>query len=161
VVAVLDRERASLVALPFKKRGKSALKISDFILALSLDLKWGPPDKVRALLAEAEREGLVSVQGEMVHASKEASEAEIPVGFKPAAEEAIFERAVKMITSKTGMSRKEVISLINERQDALQRLVEVDVVALLVARELGLDVSDMAKEAYQELIRTARPKETG
>jgi hypothetical protein len=54
----LDRDKAFLVATPFKKRGKKSLKISDFIFALSLDLKWGPPEKVRALLREAEAEGI-------------------------------------------------------------------------------------------------------
>lgn len=143
---------AYLVAVPFKKRGKNSLKISDFIFALSLDLKWGPPDKVRALLQEAEKDGLVRLDGEMVHATEEAGSLEIPVGFKPTATETIFDRSIRLIISSTGMSRKEVIAMINERQDSLQRLVELDAVALLVARELGLDVADMAQESYQNLI---------
>jgi len=59
----LDREKAYLMATPFKKRGKKSLKISDFIFALSLDLKWGPPEKVRTLLREAEAEGMVRMEG--------------------------------------------------------------------------------------------------
>ncbi|MDH7597750.1 MAG: DUF2240 family protein [Methanothrix sp.] len=145
----LDQEKRYLVALPFKKRGKSSLKISDFIFALSLDMKWGPPEKVRALLMEAEKEGLVRIDGDVVHSREDI---EIPVGFKPTPVESIFERAVRMISSKTGMSRKEIIAMINERQDSLQRLVELDAVALLVARELEIDVADMAREAYQSLI---------
>ncbi|ABK13932.1 MULTISPECIES: DUF2240 family protein [Methanothrix] len=151
----LDQEKRYLVALPFKKRGKSSLKISDFIFALSLDMKWGPPEKVRALLMEAENEGLVRIDGDVVYSN---ADIEIPVGFKPAPVEGIFERAVRMISSKTGMSRKEIIAMINERQDSLQRLVELDVVALLVARELEIDVSDMAREAYQSLISSASRK---
>lgn len=145
----MDQEKGYLVALPFKKRGKSSLKISDFIFALSLDMKWGAPEKVRALLMEAEKEGLVRIDGDVVHSTKDI---EIPVGFKPAPVESIFERAVRMISSKTGMSRKEIIAMINERQDSLQRLVELDAVALLVARELEIDVSGMAREAYENLI---------
>ncbi len=147
----MDQEKRYLVALPFKKRGKNSLKISDFIFALSLDMKWGPPEKVRVLLMEAEKEGLVRIDGDSVH-SLSRDDIEIPVGFKPASTESIFERAVRLISSKTGMSRKEIIAMINERQDSLQRLVELDAVALLVARELDIDVSDMAKEAYQLLI---------
>lgn len=143
---------AYLVAVPFKKRGKKSLKISDFIFALSLDLKWGPPDKVRALLQEAEKEGLVSLEGEMVHATDETGSLEIPAGFKPAATETIFDRCIRLIISSTGMSRREVIAIVNERQDSLQRLVELDAVALLVAKELGLEVADMAEESYQNLI---------
>ena len=88
----MDREKAYLVATPFKKRGKESLKISDFIFALSLDLKWGPPDKVRALLREAEADGLVRLEGEMVHASHDTVAVEIPLGFKPSVEEGIWRR---------------------------------------------------------------------
>lgn len=145
----MDRERAYLVATPFKKRGKETLKISDFIFALSLDLKWGPPEKVRALLREAEAEGLVRLEGEMVHASL--GNLEVPVGFKPATE-GTLEKGIRLITSQTGMSRKDVVALANERQDSLQRLVDLDVVVLLLAREMGIDVSALAKEAYTNLV---------
>jgi len=148
----LDKERAYLVATPFKKRGKKSLKESDFIFVLSLDMKWGPPDKVRALLAEAEKEGMVRVEGETVYSNIEEGEVEIPMGFKPPVEESILDRGIKAIASQTGMTRKEVIALVNERQASLHRLVELDAVVLLVATEMGIDVRDLAKEAYQKLI---------
>jgi len=138
--------------MPFKKRGKNSLKISDFIFALSLDLKWGPPEKVRALLREADAEGFVKLDGEIVHANFEAESVDIPIGFKPSSEEGILDRGIRLITSKTGMSRKEVIALANEKQDSLQRLVDLDAVILLVARELGIEVSDLATEAFQNLL---------
>jgi len=148
----LDREKAYLVATPFKKRGKKSLKVSDFVFALSLDLKWGPPEKARALLREAEAEGMVRLEGDMVHASFEVGDLEIPVGFKPTTEEGILDRGLRLVTSQTGMSRKEAIALANERQESLRRLVDLDAVVLLVARELGIDVSDLAREAYQNLL---------
>jgi hypothetical protein len=153
----MDDERTYLVAMPFKKRGKNSLKISDFIFALSLDLKWGSPEKVRALLREAEQEGLVCLDGEMVNASFDLAAVEIPLGFKPAAEEGIIESGIRQITSATGMSRKEVIALVNERQDSLQRLVELDAVVLLVAGELGMDVRDPAREVYKKMIARDGP----
>jgi hypothetical protein len=155
----LDREKAYLVATPFKKRGKRSLKISDFIFALSLDLKWGPPEKVRALLREAEAEGMIRMDGDMVHADFETEKVEIPVGFKPSTEEGILDRGIRLIISKTGMSRKEVIALANEKQDSLQRLVDLDAVMLLVARELGMDVSALAAEANDNLLARMDSKE--
>jgi hypothetical protein len=153
-VRFLDRERAYLVATPFKKRDKKSLKISDFVFALSLDLKWGPPDKVRALLQEAVDEGLVRIEGDYVHAAFDDAQAEVPVGFRPSKEEEedTFEKVVRLIVSATGMGRKEVISMVNERQDSLMGLVNLDVVALLVAREMGIDVRELAREAYQNLV---------
>ena len=91
----MDREKAFLVATPFKKRGKKSLKISDFIFALSLDLKWGPPEKVRALLREAEAEGMVKMEGEMVTASFDAETLDVPLGFKPSTQEGILDQGDK------------------------------------------------------------------
>lgn len=152
----MDRERAYLVATPFKKRGKKSLKMSDFVFALSLDLKWGPPDKVRALLQEAADEGLVRIEGDYVHAAFGDDQAEVPVGFRPSKEEDIFEKGIRLIVSATGMARKEAISMVNERQDSLQGLVNLDAVTLLVAREMGIDVRDLAREAYQNLVGDGR-----
>jgi hypothetical protein len=152
---LLDREKAYLVATPFKKRGKRILKISDFIFALSLDLKWGSPEKVRALLREAEAAGMVKIDGEMVSATFEEKEVEIPLGFKPTSEESILERGIRYITAQTGMSKKEVIALANERQDDLKKLVDLEAVVLLVGREMGLDVRALAEEAYQNLLKRA------
>jgi hypothetical protein len=153
----LDQEKAFLVATPFKKRGKKSLKISDFIFAISLDLKWGPPEKVRALLREAEAAGMVKMEGDLVHATFDEKTVDVPVGFKPSTEEGILDRGIRLITSQTGMSRKEVIALANEKQDSLQKLVELDAVILLVAREMGIDVRDPAGVAYENLL--ARCKE--
>jgi hypothetical protein len=148
----LDHEKAILVATPFKKRGKTSLKISDFIFALSLDLKWGPPEKVRALLREAESEGMVKMEGDMVNALFDAAAVEVPMGFKPSTEEGILDQGIRLITSHTGMSRKEVIALANEKQDSLKRLVELDAVVLLIAKEMGIDVAELASQAYENLV---------
>ena len=158
----MDREKAILVATPFKKRGKKSLKISDFIFALSLDLKWGSPEKVRALLREAEAEGMVKMDGEMVSAVFDLEDVDVPLGFKPSTEEGILDQGIRLITSQTGMSRKEVIALANEKQDSLKMLVELDAVALLVAREMGIDVHDLAEKAYQNLLaRTGKSQKGG
>lgn len=148
----MDAEKAFLVATPFKKRGKSSLKISDFIFALSLDLKWGPPEKVRALLREAEAEGMVKMEGEMVVAAFDASAVAVPLGFKPSTEEGILDQAIRLIMSQTGMSRKEVVALANEKQDSLKKLVELDAVVMLIAKEMGIDVRELAASAYQNLL---------
>lgn len=144
------------MATPFKKRGKKSLKVSDFIFALSLDLKWGPPEKVRALLREAEAEGLVTMDGEMVSAAFDLEAVEVPLGFKPSTEEGILDQGIRLIISQTGMSRREVIALANEKQDMLEKLVELDAVVLLLAREMGIDVHDLAARAYENLIARAR-----
>ncbi len=154
----MDREKAYLVATPFKKHGKKSLKVNDFIFSLSLDFKWGSPEKVRALLREAEAEGLVKLENDMIHASIEMDMMEIPIGFKPSTNEGIMDRGIALISAKTGMSRREVIALANERQDALLKLVDLDVIVLLLAGEMMIDVSELAREAYENLIVAKKTK---
>ncbi|NLX39931.1 MAG: hypothetical protein A4E50_00155 [Methanosaeta sp. PtaB.Bin087] len=152
----MDRDRAYLVATPFKKRDKKTLKISDFVFAISLDLKWGPPEKVRALLQEAADEGLVRIEGDYVHSAFEEGQAEVPLGFSPQKEEDLFEKAVRLIVTSTGMGRREVISMVNERQDSLMGLVNLEAVALLVAKEMGVEVRELTDLAYRNLIEEAK-----
>jgi hypothetical protein len=65
-----------------------------------------------------------------------------------------------LITAKTGMSKKEVIALANDKQDSLKGLVDLEAVVLLVAREQGIDVSSLAAEAYQNLLtRTSQGRD--
>jgi hypothetical protein len=137
-----------------------SLKVSDFIFALSLDMKWGPPEKVRALLREAEAEGMVKMEGEIVNAIFDADAVDVPMGFKPSTEEGILDQGIRLITSHTGQSRKEVIALANEKQDYLKKLVEMDAVVLLIAREMGIDVSEMAGQAYQNLLARGKKEKS-
>jgi len=84
---------------------------------------------------------------------------EVPIGFKPTSEEGILDQGIRLITSQTGMSRKEVIAIANEKQDSLKRLVELDAVVLLVAGEMGIDVSDLAARAYENLLGRCREED--
>jgi hypothetical protein len=100
---------------------------------------------------------MVKMEGEMVNAIFDAAAVDVPLGFKPSTEEGILDQGIRLITSHTGLSRKEVIALANEKQDSLKKLVELDGVVLLIAREMGIDVSELATIAYENLL--ARGKE--
>ncbi len=49
--------------------------------------------------------------------------------------------------------------MVNERQDSLQGLVSLEAVTLLVARELGAEVGDLAQEVYRDLIGQGKDKD--
>jgi hypothetical protein len=59
------------------------------------------------------------------------------------------------------MSRKEVIAVANERQDSLKMLVDMDAVVLLVAREMGIDVRELAAEAHENLLSRCKEEKSG
>ncbi len=167
-----------VVAHVFRKKGK-VTSISEFVFALSLDLKWFSSDQAESVLANAEQRELVRITGEVVKPLFDIHSVEIPIDFRPdqsimdreersidatagkgealleETEEASEERTVidQVVEQLSGVkSKQEVIRLINDAQERLG-IVEMDAVALLVARTCGIDVSGMIDEVYDRLVR--------
>ncbi|MDK2795810.1 MAG: hypothetical protein PWQ58_1009 [Archaeoglobaceae archaeon] len=53
----------------------------------------------------------------------------------------IADEIVEEISEKTGKSHQEVFSMISEKQERMNNLVSFEVVALIVAKEVGIDIS--------------------
>ncbi len=66
-------------------------------------------------------------------------------------EKTIGERIVEEIAKKTGKDIQEIFSIISERQEKMANLLSFEVVALIVAKETGLDVSEYLKEVKKRI----------
>ena len=143
------------VAMPFRKRGKNALKTSEFIFALSLDLGWFSPEQAKEVLNKAKNDGLVSIKDDEISPNFDFKTIDIPLGFKPdlKREQSIFERTIERIMI-TGLSRKESIALVNKKQESMANLIGIEISALLVAKERDIDIEDLIDETYQSLIKS-------
>jgi hypothetical protein len=141
------------VSMPFKRKGKEALKDMEFVMALSMDLKWFTPDQAKSVLAEAQISGLLKRDGELVRPSFDISKIEIPSGFKPVAIEkkTVFEKVIERIITSTGIEKRKVVSVINKKQEELSKQVVIEVSAMLVAIENGVMVDDLIDEEYAAL----------
>ncbi len=168
-----------VVAHVFRKKGK-VTSISEFVFALSLDLKWFSPDQAESVLTNAEQRKLVRITGEVVEPLFDIHSVEIPIDFRPdqsiidrqersidatarkghasleeieepSGESTVIDRVVEQLSGVK--SKQEVIRLINDAQERLG-IVETDAVALLVARACGIDVSGMIDEVYDRLVRS-------
>jgi hypothetical protein len=143
------------VSVPFKRKGKEQLKDMDFVMALSMDLKWFTPEQAKSVLAEAQRSGLLKRDGELVRPSFDISKIEIPSGFKPETvaieKKSVFERAIERIITSTGIEKRKVVSMINKKQEELSKQVLIEVSAILVAIENGVMVDDLIDEEYATL----------
>ncbi len=144
-----------IVSMPFKRKGKDALKDTEFILALSLDLKWFNPEQAKIILSEATKSGLLKREGELVCPSFDISRIEIPSGFKPEPvslpKKSIFDTIIDRIIVGTGIEKRKVIAMINKKQEELSKQVEIEVSAILVAVENGVMVDDLIEEEYKAL----------
>lgn len=154
----MSQELLYTVAQPFQKRGKDVLTVNEFVFALSLDLKWFSPDQAKRVLSAAEDAGLLRRDGEKLRPQFDRG-VEVPFGFKPGPEileeRSLFDRILDRVISETGMSRREAVALVNEKQEKVHNVVFPEVAALLLAKEKGVEIAELAEEAYQSLITTA------
>ena len=141
-----------VVACIFRKKGK-LIAISEFVFALSLDLKWFSPDQAESLLKRAESESLVRIIDDMVEPMFDIHEIEIPIDFRPDqsvfGERTILDQVIARLSDK--LDEQEIIRRISGEEDRLG-IVEEDAAALLVARTLGTDVDDLIDRAYDRLM---------
>ncbi|NJD54408.1 MAG: DUF2240 family protein [Candidatus Methanoperedens sp.] len=150
------------VSMPFKRKGKDTLKDMEFILALSLDLKWFNPEQAKTILSDAQNSGLLIREGELVRPSFDISKIELPSGWKPVIAEnkttpvitenkTIFDRIIDRIIQGTGIEKRKVIAMINKKQEEFAKQVSIEVSAILIAVENGIMVDDLIDEEYAAL----------
>lgn len=143
------------VSMPFIRKGKEVIKDMEFVMALSMDLKWFTPDQAKSVLAEAQRSGLLKRDGDLLRPSFDISKIEIPSGFKPETvaieKKTVFERVIERIITSTGIEKRKVVSMINKKQEELSKQVVIEVSAILVAIENNVLVDDLIDEEYAAL----------
>jgi len=141
-------ELRDAIALLFKRKGRDELSEREFVLSASLDLHWFPPRDAQRLLQIGLETKLLESKDGTIRPVFDVSSVEVPRDFVPTAsilatstpvEEDLFVRIVDRIASKTGMDRKAVIGRVNELQEKMD--VEVEVAALIAARQSGVDVA--------------------
>ena len=66
-------------------------------------------------------------------------------------EENVLDKIINRIAEKTGKNAKEILAEINKKHEELN-LLAVEVVALIVAREKGVDISDLIEEVERNVL---------
>ncbi|MDY6965888.1 MAG: DUF2240 family protein [Halobacteriota archaeon] len=142
------------VAQPFKKLGKDALTIDEFIFALSLDLEWFTPEEARSLLHQAVSSGLLIMDGEDLKPNFKLKSVKRPADFRPDPDiftGSVLKKTIDRILDEKGIGREDVIELMNKKEEKFKGIIEKDVLCLLVAKELGVEIEDLVAEAYDSL----------
>ncbi|WP_406657878.1 DUF2240 family protein [Methanolobus sp. ZRKC2] len=149
-------ELALVVATPFKKKATSSLSIKDFEFALSFDLKWMAPDHASKVRDKAISSRLLRLEGDKLAPTFAIENIELPQGFKPSGdiftEKTPIEELISQIAMKTGKGEKEAIVEINSLQERLGDMVEIEIAALIVAREKGCDVESTYQKIYDKVL---------
>jgi len=132
----------------FKRKGRDELSEREFVLSASMDLRWFPPRDAQRLLQLGLETKLLESREGTIRPSFDISEVEVPRDYVPTdailetptpVGEDLFVRIVDAIAMKTGSDRKAIISLVNGVQEKMD--VEIEVAALIAARQAGVDVT--------------------
>ena len=136
------------IALLFKRKGRDELTEREFVLSASMDLRWFPPRDAQRLLQLGLDTNLLESHGGNIRPAFPIDSVEVPRDFVPTAKtlevatpasEDVFLRIVDAIVAHTKSDRRNVIATINAVQEKLD--VDVEVAALVAARQAGLDVA--------------------
>ncbi len=151
-------ELSLAVALPFKKTSTNSMSIKDFEFALSFDLKWMSPEQASKVRDRAIMASLLGIEDGNLVFKKDLDSIEVPAGFKPSDElfmqKGLLDLIIDRLMGVSLKNKKEVVSLINSKQERLEGLVYIEVASLLVARDMEANVDEFYDLVYEQIMST-------
>ena len=144
-----------VIAAAFKSKGKRKMKRSELIYTMSFDLNWFTHEDSKRVVEEAEREGVLEGRDELspTFDIEDVDTSDFKPELSSLLSRSVTDRIIEEIAIKTGKSNQEVVSMINERQEKLGGLISFPVAALIVAREVGVDIEPYLNEVEQEVFQ--------
>jgi hypothetical protein len=152
-------ELKRVVSVPFKKTLAASLSEKDFEYSLAFDLKWFSPKIASKVKEKALEAGLLSLKSGALVPCFNVESVRVPHAFKPSEdflenqkssggrepvkEEISFEQILEFISADTGVNRQKLVSEINSMQDRLSYLVDIRIVALIIAKRFGCDIEEV------------------
>ena len=145
-------ELTLVVAAPFKKNATSSLSMRDFEFALSFDFKWMSPDEASKVRDLGIKSRLLTLDGGALEPVFNLDVIDIPHGFKPDVdlfkEKTLLDNLMDHVSTTTGMGLRDIAARINAKQEQLSDLVDIEVAALLVAKEVGCDIEQFYERVH-------------
>jgi hypothetical protein len=130
----------------FRSKGKNVITENEFLMGVSMNNRWMPYGEAERLLSSMISAGLVSKDGEYVRPCFDVAGVDVPVGYRPPGDilagrsEDVF-RTLMQRASSADIDRKDFLSSCRAVQKRLG--VDVEVAAVILLRDKGIDVSDL------------------
>ncbi|AEH60874.1 Protein of unknown function DUF2240 [Methanosalsum zhilinae DSM 4017] len=151
----------TVVAAPFKKKKKEELSAKEFEFILSLDFKWMSPGEASRIRKLAIDSGILKAENEVVKPFFDIKDMEVDHGFKPSGianmldqNPGILDLIINRIISRNDINKKEVVSRINQKQEMFSEMLNIEILALMVAREMDCNVDDIYDRLYDKIINS-------
>jgi hypothetical protein len=140
------------VGTPFLARGTRSLPESEFVVVLSLDRDWFSPDQAKRLIDVALGEGVLERTDEGLAPTFDPDAVDVPEGFTPdeslLRERSTFERVLDALI-EAGIDKQTAVAETNRLQSDLA--ITLEAAAVLFATRQGVDVTDLAERAREDL----------
>ncbi len=167
------------VSAPFKKNLAPSLPVKDFEFSLAFDLKWFSPKTASKVKALALDMGVLSLKDGQLSPGFDVDTVRLPHSFKPAEdflqrleclasscsseksssklsstipESLDFEHILEFVSANTCLNKQTLASEVNSMQDRLSYMVDIRVVALIVARKFGCDTESIFEKVSVEVL---------
>lgn len=154
------KELMESIAYLYQRKGKSVLTEKELVLSASMDLGWFSPDEAKQLVDVCLELKLLKVTENGLEPSFDYKTTSIPIDFTPSkkileveSQEPLLLSIVRSIDERTDLRRNGIMAEINKKQSALN--VEIEVAAILVAKNYSVDISGFLREAESELFKRA------
>lgn len=151
-------ELETCIAVLFKRLGKNVITKKEFVFSASIDFRWFSPGEAESLLNIALNKGLLTTTEDYLKPTFNIAEVEAPLSFKPTKEVligkkeelSVFAQILKAMADSSKLGRRDLVARINKVQERLG--VDIEVAALLVARDLNVDVTPYIDPVTKEVL---------
>jgi hypothetical protein len=160
MAAEIDGELRKCIAALFRLKGKDVMTEREFVYAASMDLHWLTPKEAQMLLEISLKCGLLRLSDGTLTPSFEISDDTVELDYKPPRDLILAEQhkdqkdffieLVDRISASSGLQRKEIIAKINKMRERMP--VDIEVAALIVGRDLGVDISEDIRNVREQLL---------
>jgi len=148
------------IAVLFRRKGKDTLTEQEFVSSASFDLRWFSPKDAQKLLDLSLSGGHLRRVGGHISPAFDLASIDVPLDYRPPKRvlEAhtrrhvdLFSEIVDRIARTMSVSKREVVSKVNKKQEMLG--IDVEPAALLVASDYGIQVgSAFIERAGSEIL---------
>ena len=161
----MDDELRLCTAAFFRSRGKTVVTENEFLMGVSMNMRWMPYSDAEKLLSLILKSGLAEKEGEYIRPKFDVGTVDVPVGYRPntsilsiqvteaepipapAPVSADPFQTLLAEVSKMGVDRKELLSKCRTVQKKMD--IDIEAAALLVLREMGVNVSGYVEKMYR------------
>ena len=145
-------ELRTVAAAFFRSKGKTVVTEKEFLMGVSMNLRWMPHGDAEKLLKAMMKGGAVIKEGEYIKPSFDVSEVDVPIGYRPSKDilagndEDIFQTLLGL-AADVMIDRKEFLAQCRSIQKKMN--VEIEVAALIVLRDNGVPVNGYIEKVQE------------